>query len=60
MTTTSRAFPKFESYGILEMAASVGWKVKDGNGHGARFQGARAEADECTGSERDPDEVKVA
>lgn len=27
--TTSRAFPKFESYGMLETAASVGWKVKD-------------------------------
>jgi hypothetical protein len=27
--TSSRAFPKFESYGMLEMAASVGWKVKD-------------------------------
>jgi hypothetical protein len=26
---SSRAFPKFESYGVLEMAASVGWKVKD-------------------------------
>ena len=26
---TSRAFPKFESYGMLETAASVGWKVKD-------------------------------
>ena len=26
---TSRAFPKFESYGMLEMAASVGRKVKD-------------------------------
>ena len=25
----SRAFPKFESYGMLETAASVGWKVKD-------------------------------
>ena len=26
---TSRAFPKFESYGMPETAASVGWKVKD-------------------------------
>jgi hypothetical protein len=26
---TSGAFPKFESYGMLETAASVGWKVKD-------------------------------
>ena len=26
---TSRAFPKFESYGMLETAASVGWKVQD-------------------------------
>jgi len=25
---TSRAFPKFESYGMLETAASVGWKIK--------------------------------
>src|SRR5690242_17311145 len=25
----SRAFPKFESYGMLETAASVGLKVKD-------------------------------
>src|SRR4249920_2443741 len=24
-----RAFPKFEAYGMLETAASVGWKVKD-------------------------------
>ena len=29
MVSTSRAFPKFESYGMLETAASVGWKVKD-------------------------------
>jgi hypothetical protein len=26
---TSPAFLKFESYGMLETAASVGWKVKD-------------------------------
>ena len=26
---TSRAFPKFESYGMLETAASRGWKAKD-------------------------------
>jgi hypothetical protein len=26
---SSRAFPKFESYGMLETAPSVGWKVKD-------------------------------
>jgi hypothetical protein len=28
-TIPSRAFPKFESHGMLETAASVGWKVKD-------------------------------
>jgi hypothetical protein len=26
---TSRAFSKFESYGMLETAASRGWKAKD-------------------------------
>jgi len=25
---TSRAFPKFESYGMLETAASVGWSQR--------------------------------
>jgi hypothetical protein len=29
LIVTSRAFPKSESYGMLETAASVGWKVKD-------------------------------
>jgi hypothetical protein len=29
LAKTSRAFPKFESYGMLETAASVRWKVKD-------------------------------
>jgi len=29
LQVTSRAFPKFESYAMLEMAASVGRKVKD-------------------------------